>query len=142
MLGYPCFARFPAATGVTGEKGLTFATTLIDLRPLLLREKQLSSREGLSVRIRLPPADSPSLAGFLPSVSKSRQLPRRARARPDGMAGRDAQGSSTSRQLPVTSLSGPFSVPQCRQGRFATGVAVVLSELGSPRDLVSDVTRR
>ena len=35
---------------------------------------------GPVVRIRLPPAESPSLAGFLPSVSKSRQLPRRARS--------------------------------------------------------------
>jgi hypothetical protein len=29
----------------------TFATTLIELRPLLLRGKQLSSPEGLSVRL-------------------------------------------------------------------------------------------
>jgi hypothetical protein len=55
-------------------------------------------------------------------VSKSRQLPRCARARSGGMAGRDAQGSSTSRQLPGTSLSGAFPVPQCRLGRFATGL--------------------
>jgi hypothetical protein len=30
--------------------------------------------------------------------------------------GRDAQGSSASRQLPAISLSGPFPVPQCRLG--------------------------
>jgi hypothetical protein len=32
-----------------------------------------------------------------------------------GTVGRDAQGSSTSRQLPVISLSGPIPVPQCRR---------------------------
>ena len=75
-----------------------------------------SSLAGPIVRIHLPPADSPSLAGFLLTVSKSRQLPRRARARPGGTAGRDAPGSSTSRQLPVMSLSDPIPVPQCRLG--------------------------
>src|SRR6516162_9462068 len=70
----------------------------------------------LEFRIRLPPADSPSLAGFLLAASKSRQLPRRARARPGGTAGRDARGSSTSRQLPVVSLSGAIPVPQCQLG--------------------------
>jgi len=40
----------------------------------------------LRVRVHSPPADSPSLAGFLLPVSKSRQLPRRARARPGGVA--------------------------------------------------------
>jgi hypothetical protein len=48
-----------------------------------------------------------------------------ARARPGGRASRDAQGSSTSRQLPVTSLSGPFPVQQCRLGRSPAVVAVV-----------------
>jgi len=76
------------------------------------------SRAELEFRIHVPPADSPSLAGFLLFVSKSQQLPRRARARPGDMAGRDAQGSSTSRQLPVISLSGPISVPQRRLRRF------------------------
>ena len=33
-----------------------------------------------------------------------------------GTVGRDAQGSSTSRQLPATSLSGLIPVPQCRLG--------------------------
>jgi len=69
---------------------------------------------GPRVRIRLAPADSPSLARFLLPVSKSRQLPRCARARPGDTAGRNTQGSSTSRQLPVTSLLGAFPVPQCR----------------------------
>jgi hypothetical protein len=64
----------------------------------------------LKVRIRLPPANSRSLARFLLPLSKSRQLLRCVRARPGGTAGRDAQGSSTSRQLPVISLSGPFPV--------------------------------
>src|SRR5215813_3946906 len=62
----------------------------------------------LTVRIHLPPADSPSLAGLLLPVSKSRQLPRRARARPGGTADRDAHGSSISRQAPRISLSGVF----------------------------------
>src|SRR6516162_613586 len=68
----------------------------------------------LKVRIHFPPAGSPSLAGFLLPVSKSRPLPRRARARPGGTADRDAHGSSQSRPLPVISLSGPTPVPQCR----------------------------
>jgi len=90
---------------------------------------------GPMVRILFPPANSPSLARFLLPVSKSRHLPRPARARPRATAGRDAQGSSTSPQLPVTSLSGPFPVPQCRLGRFADrGRSGALSELGSPRD--------
>src|SRR5215467_3403103 len=52
-------------------------------------------RAGPTVRIRLPPADSPSLAGFLLPVSKTRQLPRRAGPRPSGTAGRDSLGSLT-----------------------------------------------
>ena len=66
----------------------------------------------LEVRIHSPPADSPSLVGFLLPVSKSRQLPRRVRAWPGGMTGRDLSGSSPSRQLPVMSLSGAIPVPQ------------------------------
>ena len=73
------------------------------------------------VRIHLPPADSPSLAGFLLPVSKSRQLPRGARVRPGSTASRDAQGSSTSGQLPVISLSGTNPVPQCRLGALEPG---------------------
>jgi hypothetical protein len=69
---------------------------------------------GPIVRIHLPPADSPSLVGYLLPLSKSRLLPRRARARPGGTAGRDTQGPSTSRQLPVTSLSSLIPVPRCR----------------------------
>src|SRR6516164_8821100 len=79
-------------------------------------DNQLHRFRVLEVRIQSPPADSPSLAGFLLTVSKSRQLPRRAQARPGGTAGRDAPGSSTSRQLPVMSLSDPIPVPQCRLG--------------------------
>jgi len=88
------------------------------------------------VRIHFPPADSPSLAGFLLPVSKSPQLPRHARALLGGTVGRDAQGSSTSSQLSVMSLSSPIPVPQCRLGWFADcGCTGALSELGSPRDL-------
>src|SRR6516225_8696443 len=71
------------------------------------REKganQLHCARVLEVRIHLPPADSPSLAGFLLSASRTPQLPRDARAPARRQAGRDAQGSSTSRQLPVISL--------------------------------------
>ena len=96
----------------------------------------VSFSAGPMVRIRFPPANSPSLARFLLPVSKSRHLPRPARARPRATAGRDAQGSSTSPQLPVTSLSGPFPVPQCRLGRFADrGRSGALSELEAPQDL-------
>jgi len=90
----------------------------------------------LEVRIHSAPADSPSLAGFLLAVSKSWQLPRGARARPGSTAGRDAQGSSTSRQLPVVSLSGAIPVPECRlavRDRGCTWCA--------RRGRVSDVTK-
>src|SRR5262249_50089270 len=56
-------------------------------------EKPWLSGAELKVRIQLPPADSPSLATFLLPVSKSRQLPRHARALPGGTVGRDAQCS-------------------------------------------------
>jgi len=99
------------------------------LTPSSLSVRHLSSataerpltRAGPMVRIRFPPADSPSLAGFLLPVSKSRQLPRGARVRPGSTASRDAQGSSTSRQLPVISLSGTNPVPQCRLGALEPG---------------------
>ena len=84
--------------------------------PRELRAIAIATLAGLMVRIRPPPADSPSLVRFLFPVSKNRQCPRRARARRGGTAGRDAQGSSTSRQLPVISPSGPIPVPQCRLG--------------------------
>jgi hypothetical protein len=83
--------------------------------------RQLTSRARvLEVRIQSPPADSPSLAGFLIPVSKSGLLPRRARSRPGGTAGRDTQGPSTSRQLPVTSLSSLIPVPRCRRRGLGT----------------------
>jgi hypothetical protein len=54
-------------------------------------------------------------------VSRNFALPRReagfsrgCAGRAGGDVGRDAQGSSTSRPLPVMSLSGPIPVPQCR----------------------------
>src|SRR5215470_12396343 len=89
------------------------ATALANRTSLI---RAIAADGGPMVRIHLPPADSPSLAGFLLPVSKSRPLPRRARARPGGTADRDAHGSSQSRPLPVISLSGPIPVPQCRRG--------------------------
>ena len=63
-------------------------------KELAINRKQPLDRESpIQVRIHLPPAGSLCLAGFLLLVSKSRQLPRRVRARPGGTAGRDAQGS-------------------------------------------------
>ena len=53
-------------------------------------DNQIDRTRVLEVRIQSPPADSQSLPGFLLPVSKSRQLPRRARARPAGTVGRDA----------------------------------------------------
>src|SRR6516164_7385255 len=47
------------------------------------------------------------------------------RAQPGGMVGRDTQGLSTSRQLPVMSLSGPILVPQHRSDGLPTVVALV-----------------
>ena len=48
---------------------------LIDPASLFGNSERLFTRAGPMVRIRFPPADSPSRAGFLLSVSKSRQLP-------------------------------------------------------------------
>ena len=55
--------------------------------------------------------------------------------RPGSTVGRDAQGSSTSRQLPVMSLSGAILVPQCRLGGYQPGCT------GTKRGRVSDVTK-
>ena len=67
---------------------------------------------------------------FSLAVSKSRQLARVRGARPGGTAGRDAQGSSTSRQLPVVSLSGAIPVPQCRLAVRDRGCTGAPSEVG------------
>src|SRR6516164_1973495 len=45
-------------------------------------------------------------------------------------AGRDAQGSSTSRQLSVVSLSGAIPVPQCRLAVRDQGCTGAPSEVG------------
>jgi len=47
---------------------------------------------------------------------KTSTLPRRARARLGGTLRREAQGSSTARELPVISLSGFIPVPVCQLG--------------------------
>jgi len=65
-------------------------------------------------RLPTPPADSPSLAGFLFAVSKSRQLPRGARARPGGRPAETRRARQHHAKLPVVSLSGAIPVPQCR----------------------------
>src|SRR6516165_2930205 len=88
-------------------------------------DNQVGRARVLEVRIHSPPADSPSLAGFFLPVSKSRQLPQRMRARPGRMVGRDTQGSPTSRQLPVMSLSSPIPVPQHRSAGLPAVVALV-----------------
>jgi len=49
--------------------------------------------------------------------------------RPGGMVGRDAQGTSTSRQLLEISLSGSIPVPQCRLGALQPGCT------GAPREI-------
>jgi hypothetical protein len=108
-------------TSVAVEAPLAEWVPSADRQDLCRKMRTKPRNRGLSrgepkVRIHLPPADSRSLAGFLLPVSQGRRLPRRGRARPGGTAGRDAQGSSTSRQLPATSLSGPIPVPQCRLG--------------------------
>jgi hypothetical protein len=59
---------------------------------------------------------------------KTRQLPRGGRAQPSGWAGRDAQSSSRSRQLPIISLSGLISVPQCRRRGLETVATPVHSK--------------
>src|SRR6516164_7965041 len=84
----------------------------------------------LEVRIHLPPADSPSLAGFLLAVSKSRQLPRGARGPARGHGRQRRAGPSTSRQLPVVSLSGAIPVPQCLLAGRDRGCTGAPSEVG------------
>jgi len=89
----------------------------------------------LEVRIHLPPADSPSLAGFLLAVSKSRQLPRGARARPG--AGRQRRAGLVNITPTVGSISvGRYSstaVPASGSRPWLHGCA--------KRGRVSDVTK-
>ena len=75
------------------------------------------------VRIHLSPAAV--RVSHEPGRCRSRTagFPAGVRRWAGGAVGRDAQGSSTSRQRPVISLSGPFSVPQCRLGGSPTVVA-------------------
>ena len=57
------------------------------------------------VRIRFPPAASPCLTQTRPLQVENRGFRAGARCSVGGAVDRDAQGSSTSRQLPVISLS-------------------------------------
>ena len=77
----------------------------------------------LEVRIHFPPSDSPCLARTGPRQVTTHGFPAGVRRWAGGAVGRDAQGSSTSRQLPIISLSGPFPVPQCRLSGSPTVVA-------------------
>src|SRR5262249_62301168 len=86
-------------------------------------------------RIRFPPADSPCLARTGPLQVATRGFPAGVRCSAGGTVGRDAQGLSTSRQLPTISLSGPFPVPQCRLSGSPTVVAPARqARLGSRSD--------
>ena len=69
-------------------------------------QNRTRSRPEPKVRIQLSPANSWSLARFLLPVSKSRHLPRCARARPGGTARVAAGKQPASRQSPR-----PASVP-------------------------------
>ena len=69
------------------------------------------------VRIHLSPANSPSLARFYLSCIEKPAVTAVCAGPPRRHGRRDTQGSSISRQLPVTSLSGAFPVPQRRLKR-------------------------
>ena len=83
---------------------------------LFSRHRSLRTQPGPTVRIHLSPADSPCLAQTGPLQVETRGFPAGLCRWAGGAVGRDAQGSSTSRQLPVRSLSGAIPVPQCRLG--------------------------
>src|SRR5271169_6494934 len=68
---------------------------------------------GPIVRIPLPPANSPCLAGFRPPTSRSRAFPAGVRGGGDGAVDRDGRGAVTWRRLVGISLSGHIPVPLC-----------------------------
>jgi hypothetical protein len=67
-----------------------------------------SVRVGLGVRICLPPADSPCLAGYSPPTSKSRAFPASVRGGAGSAVGRDGSGAVIWRRRAAISLSGKF----------------------------------
>jgi hypothetical protein len=76
------------------------------------------------VRICLSPAESPCLTQTRPLQVEDRGL--RGRAPLGWRRGRQrCASSSTSRQLPVMSLSASISVPQCREAVCDRGFALV-----------------
>jgi hypothetical protein len=70
-------------------------------------------RGGPMVRIQLPPAESPRLAGFRPPTSRSRAFPAGVRGGGGGAVDRDGRGAVTWRRLVGISLSGHIPVPLC-----------------------------
>ena len=77
------------------------------------------------VRIRLPPADSPSLAGFLLPVSKRRQLPRRASG-PARRHGRQRRAGLVNITPTAGNVSvGPYSSTAVPARRFASVLSLV-----------------
>jgi hypothetical protein len=70
------------------------------------RDNQLHRARVLEVRIQPPPAESPCLARTERHKVENRGFPAGVRRWAGGVVGRDPQDSSTSRQLPVISLSG------------------------------------
>src|SRR5262245_9744498 len=66
----------------------------------------------LKVRIHLPPADSPCLAGYSPPTSKSRAFPAGVRGGAGSAVGRDGCGAVIRRRRAAISLAGRIPVPQ------------------------------
>src|ERR1700740_1544445 len=68
-------------------------------------DNQIDRARVLEVRIHLPPAESPCLAGFRPPTSRSRAFPAGVRGGGGGAVDRDGRGAVTWRRLVGISLS-------------------------------------
>src|SRR5215472_15751470 len=86
--------------------------------------------QELEVRIRLPPADSPSPSGFSPRPGKNVGFPPFLAAVRGGSVGRDAHSPATSRRGGVVSLSVDIPVPHCCRRRFAELAVPAANEIG------------
>ena len=86
-------------------------------RPLAssYRSTLFSFGEGPTVRIRFPPAESPSLNGNWPGEVEKPAFRANVRAMPGDGVGRDRYGRATSHHWRRMSLLGQISVPRGRR---------------------------
>src|SRR6516165_11500599 len=88
-----------------------------------------SKNSETSSHLTLPSSRQSVSRGISPCGIEKPAVAAGARGPARRQAGRDAEGSSTSRQLPVVSLSGPIPVPQRRQAVRDRGCT------GAPREV-------